>query len=211
MAKKSDGPLFGGFLDFNRNGKLDMWELWIAHQMLKESLKPDTDETEDDFCLDGEEDWLSVGDRYSWRETCLDGSEYGVFPELFETELEYLDALEEAQEEMPHAWRFVYDEEYGVSPEDYETEEEFLEALEEAKEEQRYAWRSAYDELECGISPEEFETEEEYLNALADVTDIIPLRMTISFEWGGLPPELSEEAAQTEEKAETAQEAPRQG
>ncbi len=35
--------------------------------------------------------------QYEWRETCEDGSEYLVFPEDYETEEEYMEALEEAK------------------------------------------------------------------------------------------------------------------
>ncbi len=35
--------------------------------------------------------------QYEWRETCEDGSEYSIFPEDYETEEEYMEALEEAQ------------------------------------------------------------------------------------------------------------------
>ena len=36
---------------------------------------------------------------YSWRDICDDGSEYGIDPEDYETEDEYLDALSEAATE----------------------------------------------------------------------------------------------------------------
>lgn len=39
----------------------------------------------------------SVDNEYEWRDTCEDGSDYDIFPENYETEDEYLEALEEAQ------------------------------------------------------------------------------------------------------------------
>ncbi len=55
----------------------------------------DDDTSSDDF----DDDWMfsSSTNKYEWRETCEDGSEYGIDPEDYETEDEYLEALEEAQ------------------------------------------------------------------------------------------------------------------
>ena len=35
--------------------------------------------------------------KYGWRDTCDDGSDYGINPEEYETEDEYLEALGEAE------------------------------------------------------------------------------------------------------------------
>ena len=79
----------------------------------------------------------------------------------YDTEEEYIEALEEAK----IAWRekYDYDIDLDIDPEDYETEDEYLEAFEEAKN----AWKdSCEDGSEYGIYPDNYETEEEYVEAL---------------------------------------------
>ena len=63
-------------------------------------------------------------------EVCEDGIEYGIDPEDYETEDDYMDALNKEKNE----WRFTCEDgsEYGVDPEDYDTEEEYMDALEDA-------------------------------------------------------------------------------
>lgn len=69
--------------------------------------------------------------RYAWRLNCEDGSEYGIYPEDYETRDEYHEAL--AHEK--YAWREWCEDgsEYGLDPEDFETEDDYNEALEEAE------------------------------------------------------------------------------
>lgn len=155
MSKKGsfwDNP-FGGLFDFNRDGKEDLGEQWLAYKMFEEATKTEDDEIDPIF----DDDY----DDHSWRQFCDDGSEYGIDPEDYETEEDYNEALEEAK----HAWRDIAEDgfEFGIDPEDYETEQEYNEALEEAK----YGWRdTAEDGLEYGVDPEDYETEEEYEEAL---------------------------------------------
>lgn len=42
MGKWKFNP-FGGLFDFNRNGKADPWELWISHQIIKDTIKDESD------------------------------------------------------------------------------------------------------------------------------------------------------------------------
>lgn len=69
--------------------------------------------------------------RYAWRLNCEDGSEYGVFPEDYETREEYHEAIHREK----YAWRDWCEDgsELGIDPDDYETEDEYEEALEEAR------------------------------------------------------------------------------
>ena len=69
--------------------------------------------------------------RYAWRLNCEDGSEYGVFPEDYETREEYHEAIHREK----YAWRDWCEDgsELGIVPDDYETEDEYEEALEEAR------------------------------------------------------------------------------
>ena len=38
-------------------------------------------------------------DKYEWRDYCEDGSDYDIYPEDYETEEEYMEALQEAKDE----------------------------------------------------------------------------------------------------------------
>ena len=97
----------------------------------------------------------------SWRYTCEDGTEYGVIPEAYDTEEEYLEALEEAK----YGWRdtCIDGSDYGIYPNNYETEAEYIDAIDEAK----YSWRDLCEDGSAyGIDPDDYETEEEYTEAL---------------------------------------------
>lgn len=69
--------------------------------------------------------------RYAWRLNCEDGSEYGIFPEDYETREEYHSAIHREK----YAWRDWCEDgsELGIDPDDYEAEDEYEEALEETK------------------------------------------------------------------------------
>ena len=126
------------FLDFDGDGESNLGERWSAWQIFQE-----------------------CEEEYVWRETCEDGSEYGLDPEDFETEEEY----EEALNEEKYGWRLTCEDgsEYGLDPEGFETEDEYEEALNEEK----YGWRlTCEDGSEYGLDPKDFETEDEYEEAL---------------------------------------------
>lgn len=152
--------MFGGDDDFDfipdmdSDGDHDMMDLIILDTILSEDEKREEDDDEDDIfdTSDSEDDWRDEHDE---------GYEYDVDPNDYDTEDEYLDALEEAK----YGWRETYedDTDYDVDPEDYETEEEYLEALEEAK----TAWRNDCEEgSDFGLDPEYYDTKEEYEEAL---------------------------------------------
>lgn len=65
--------------------------------------------------------------RFAWRATCIDGSEYGISPLNYETEQEYLDAIEERK----YSWRkyLAPSKLRFANPLDYETAEEFHAAV----------------------------------------------------------------------------------
>lgn len=116
---------FGGVFDFNRNGREELHELWIGHKIYEDVTKRNDDW--DDYSR--EYDFLTSD--YTWRLTCEDGTEFGVYPEDYETEEEYEEALNEAK----YAWCEDCEDmsETGVAPEDFETEDEYREALEDAQ------------------------------------------------------------------------------
>ena len=100
MAKKNGG-LFGGLFDFNGDGKTDLGEEFIAYKIFEECVKGN-DDTDDDLSLDDDLDLDLIPSKdYSWRSYCEDGSEFCVFPEDYETEEEYEEALNDAK----YAWR----------------------------------------------------------------------------------------------------------
>lgn len=165
MAKKGGGGKksfwdnpFGGIFDFNRDGKEDFGELWIAQKIFEECTK---EEPRHDYSSDYifDDDLVDT----SWREYCEDGSEFDIDPEDYETEEDYDEALAEAKQKV--AWRKTCEDgsDVFIGPEDYDTEDEYNEALEEA----RNAWRdTCEDGSEYGLDPDDFDTEDEYNEAL---------------------------------------------
>ena len=142
--------------DMDGDGDHDMMDFIILDTILSEDEKREEDENEDDIfdTSDSDDDWRGEHDE---------GYEYDVDPNDYDTEDEYLDALEEAK----YGWRETYedDTDYDVDPEDYETEEEYLEALEEAK----AAWKEdCEDGSEYGLDPDNYDTQEEYEQALEE-------------------------------------------
>ncbi len=163
-----DNP-FGGAFDFNRDGKEDLAELWVAYKIYEECTKEEEEESgytysshhyyRSFFDDDDDEDVIDT----SWRYLCEDGSEFDLDPEDYETEEEYNEALADAKEKV--AWRDFCEDgsEFDLDPEDYETEEEYNDALRQA----RTAWRGACEDgSKYGLDPEDYETEEEYNDAL---------------------------------------------
>lgn len=94
----------------------------------------------------------------SWQEDYVDMLDTSLSPYDYDSEDEYLWALEEEKEEK-YGWRDEYRYE-DIDPDEYETEEEFLLCLEQ----ERYGWRDDYtNEV---IDPDDYETEGEFLEAL---------------------------------------------
>lgn len=95
MAEKKksfwDNP-FGGIFDFNNDDKENLGELWIAQKIFEECTKEN--ETQHNCYNSILDDNL---DDISWREFYEDGSDFDIYPEDYETEEEYDEALKEAQ------------------------------------------------------------------------------------------------------------------
>ena len=77
--------------DMDGDGDRDWMDVAILNSIIEDIEKKKKEEEEIDN--DSSED---VPD-YTWRESCEDGSDYDIFPEDYETEEEYLEALEEAK------------------------------------------------------------------------------------------------------------------
>lgn len=73
--------------------------------------------------------------RNAWRANVPDGEKYNLTPRYYDTEAEYLEALDEAK----YGWRKRYEgwDNCGLDPGEYETQEVFREALWARKEERR--------------------------------------------------------------------------
>lgn len=156
VKNTSSGARSGELFDFNLDGKESLFETIVGLKIFTRFMKKGS-------CKTDSRDALNL--EYAWREDYEDDFiEYGIDPEDYETEEEYVEALNEAK----YAWREDYEDdffEYGVDPDDYETEEEYVNALNEAK----YAWREdCEDGSEYGIDPDDYETEEEYDKALIE-------------------------------------------
>ena len=98
---KGNGGWFGGWLgglfDFNGDGKTDLGEAFIAYQMFEEYRKEN--DADEDVSLDHGLDLdLDPSKDDLWRSYREDGAEFGIFPEDYETEEEYSEALEEARD-----------------------------------------------------------------------------------------------------------------
>ena len=147
-----DDDLFGFAPDFDGDGDHDLVDFLIMDDILSEEEKLTND-------IDGSDPLFE--EDYDWREDAEDGSEYLLDPYDYDTEDEYLEALNEAK----YGWRESAEDglEYGLDPENFETEEEYEAALQNAK----YGWREhVEDGSDYYIDPDDYDTEDEYLEAL---------------------------------------------
>ena len=80
--------------------------------------------------VESSEDKYQFSRRFAWRASCVDGSKYGISPLDYETEQEYLDAIEDHK----YGWRkyLAPSKLRYANPQDYETAEEFHAAVREA-------------------------------------------------------------------------------
>lgn len=143
---------FGGLFDINGDGKEDLFEQGLAFEILEDMEKTENNSYKSSY----DSDLFEPLNDYSWRFFVEDGSDYDIFPEDYETEEEYEEALEEAKYE----WRDTVEDgfEYGIYPDDYETEEEYEEALKEAKDRRSV---TDEDEFEFDMESDDYESEED--------------------------------------------------
>ena len=80
--------------------------------------------------VESSEDKYQFSRRFAWRASCVDGSKYGISPLDYETEPEYLAAIEDRK----YGWRkyLAPSKLRFANPMDYETAEEFHAAVQEA-------------------------------------------------------------------------------
>ena len=103
--------------DINRDGKVDFTDHFLTYGILKSI----------DDCI-ADEKRKTRND--SWRDDCDPDYESDIDPDDFDSQEEYMDAVEEAKYE----WREYCEDgwEYDLDPMDFETEKEYQDALEEA-------------------------------------------------------------------------------
>ena len=158
----------GGLFDFNRDGRTDIGEEWVAFKILKEIDREERERERE------KEDYYTLVDPWDeWRFYCRDGSEYGLDPYAFSSEALYEEALNEAErkaaeeaERQRYAWRETCDfNDYDIDPEDFETEEEYNDAVEERKRSwAEYLSEDVRERAEkLGVVPEVYIDEQEFL------------------------------------------------
>ena len=114
------GQPFGGMFDFNGDGKTDFGEEWVGYMIINDCMKEEEerqssayspsvypsrsnviyDSADDDLLDDEFADPLDPPSGFrddSWKIYCEDGSDYGLDPDDFDSEEDYLEALEEAK------------------------------------------------------------------------------------------------------------------
>lgn len=103
MAKKGGGKgsfwdnPFGGIFDFNHDNKEDFGEQWLAFKIFEECTKEKPHDYSSEYIHHSISDDDNDSIDNSWRDFCEDGSEFDIDPEDYETEDDYTEALEEAQ------------------------------------------------------------------------------------------------------------------
>lgn len=119
--KKEFNPL-GGLLDFNRDGKTDLFELYLARDLYNSCINKN----------ESTSSYTRSSKRYDWRDDCEDGSEYDIDPYDYEYKSDYLEAIEYAEEqedeELDEA--IEWNDDYNVLDEkDYENKRKYNAAL----------------------------------------------------------------------------------
>lgn len=102
------GQPFGGMFDFNGDGKTDFGEQWVGYMIINDCMKEEEKQSSyrpsfssysvpSSGVRAGTYDAVESVEDDSWRLFCEDGSEYGIDPYDYDSEEDYIDALEEAK------------------------------------------------------------------------------------------------------------------
>lgn len=115
MGKKGggfwDNP-FGGLFDFNRDGRESSSEQWLAYKIVERCIKRDDPKDDHDYYAsalrkkaadisDEHDAWEDDSLGEEWRLFCEDGSDVGIYPEDYDSEEEYEEALSAARVPQP--------------------------------------------------------------------------------------------------------------
>jgi len=82
LVKECERGMIMSIFDFNRDGKVDLMEHFFAYETFQSINNKVTRSNSNNYDTD-------------WRGTCEDGSDYGLDPYDYDTEEEYMDALED--------------------------------------------------------------------------------------------------------------------
>lgn len=131
--------IFGNMFDFNRGGKLDIFEQAAEFSFIQKMME--ADEEKEDSSDDDDECDISITLDFSigsgdddtdsdWRDRCY-GDEIGIDPDDYDSEEEYLEAVDEKERWITMIPEKVsaLAEEFCIEPEDYDSYEEFIDAL----------------------------------------------------------------------------------
>lgn len=100
---------FGGMFDMNGDGKTDLAEKWLGYMVINECMKEAENENSywgSSFLMDDDTDFWQLG--------CEDGFDYGVDPEDFDTEDEYIEAFAEAKNEQANQFCVPNQQEFTI-------------------------------------------------------------------------------------------------
>lgn len=84
---------FDDIFDFNGDGKADFWEEWLGFTIINSCMKHEDESPTYSTPFFGSNN----ASNDDWALFCEDDSDYGLFPEDFDTQEEFDDALEEAR------------------------------------------------------------------------------------------------------------------
>lgn len=152
--------LFDGIFDFDRDGKTDFGEKVVGTAlaaMMFDDAMAESKRAASSYNPVYAGSLSDDEDEYAWREEYEFDTTTDVDPEDYDTEEEYLAAVEEA------SWRdkYVLSTDTSVDADEYDTEEEYLTAVQES------AWKQKYEyDVDTGVDPDDYDTEEEYLEDL---------------------------------------------
>ena len=166
---------FDGMLDLNRDGKIDLGERWISHNIFEECTKD------------------------KWREKRhSDAINYGLDPKDYKTEKDFDEAIEDIQYESDLYFDTDVEDESDIDDEDYDEEEYEDEDYEdEDYEDEDYEDEDYEDEDYEDEDYEDEEYEEEYSE---DEYDDGGQRITIELLLGIAEDESEEDAQEIKEE-----------
>lgn len=172
------GIPFGRMFDSNRDGRLDFAEKWVAFKVFEEISKSENST----YRSNSSDTYYSTGSNTAWRDTCEDGSEYGLDPEDFDTEEEYEEALEQEEQEGDAT-------QISIS---FSVEFPALDKLEQIKEENypnKRRYQAAYElanEFVCYSDPEYEQWRKSCCRFIVDKADTVTAANYLSCDSGFL-------------------------
>lgn len=85
----------GGLFDFNKDGKTDFGEALVGNMIINDCMNDNNEESEYSSMDNNKTLYDKLDDN--WKLYCEDGSAYGIAPNDYDLEEDYIEALEEAK------------------------------------------------------------------------------------------------------------------